>query len=249
MLWIFSLDLIYSSEYDDVPFKIKGGYKKCTVYHLDYKFDKPDENSKEIFDKYFYNDNGFIIDEESIICSSCNKIKYRYNNLGLNNEILYYTYNGTLSSKEIIQFDSTGRKINSSIYNDNGYLYQKFIFIYDKNGNLIEEKEEDLQTQKNKKTKKIEFQNIKKFKYDERGNIIEQVNLRFNKIESKIAYFYDDKNKLIESILLNCYNIQAVEITNKYRYFYDINGNLSEKIEFDSIDEPKCKWVYIYEYY
>ncbi len=81
---------------------------------------------------------------------------------------------------------------------------------------------------------------FKYFKYDERGNTIEE---RMKHYIKRFA-FNDDNNLIMEELYDGEENLQT-----RFQYFYDEKGLLKEKIRYDGMGNPAVFIQYEYEFY
>ncbi|MBM4165710.1 MAG: hypothetical protein FJ218_02130 [Ignavibacteria bacterium] len=100
-----------------------------------------------------------------------------------------------------------------------------------------------------KNKKEIEFSDPKDslgnkwiFKYDEQGNVVEQIEYTSSgKIRTKMLYkYFANGNKMEEQE----YTMNGAHITR-----FDKQGNELSEVWYDLLDEPKKQWVYSYEYF
>lgn len=218
-----------------------------------------DSNIHLVFDKV-----GNIIEKKSRNYKYPNgfeKFSYEYDSRGNKIEKIFYTPDGNLNTKYSYKYNVNGNIIEMSIsfpegrlgnkyaykydrksnlieYNDylGKKLNQKTIFIYDENGNEVEEAIYDSKDNlKNKWTKK----------YDAKGNLVESIHYFANgKIDSKTIYKNDTKNNVIEEIITDSNNSLLSEEYSKY----DIDGNKIEvKMNVPSYGGMKVKTVYKYD--
>lgn len=146
------------------------------------------------------------------------KMKYNQKNL----IVEYNTYNsdGDLTNKWIYKYDIKGNKIISNMYSSNGDLYATSNMKYDERGNCIEEETRmpveltnKVTTKYNSRNHKVSYQseytgvsmqkynsiNTYEYKYDNKGNIVSELEYRKGKAELltiyEIEYYPTAKSK------------------------------------------------------
>ncbi|MBV7440439.1 hypothetical protein KRX57_03330 [Weeksellaceae bacterium TAE3-ERU29] len=146
--------------------------------------------------------------------------------LNLPNKGIYCTYKyderGNLIEERITRAkdgSSAGYKINS----------------YDESNNKIEEK-------KYSSAGVLDTRNI--YKYNEKGELIQQSIYTSDKLYSNIYYKYNNRGERIEEK----YEYSSIIINSTYKYKYDEKGNWINRIEFID-DKPKYIEERKYEYY
>jgi hypothetical protein len=138
-----------------------------------------------------------------------------------------------------VRYNSNGKKIEQAIYNQNdGTIFSKTNYRYDRDGNLIEE----VATKGDTKTKTI-------YRYDSAGNKKEMVSYKQDgTVDRKGIYMYDGDNNLIESLgylsdgrlfskELYAYDstgnvIEQKNSISRFTYSYDNSGNMTELIKY-----------------
>jgi len=70
-----------------------------------------------------------------------------------------------------------------------------------------------------------------RFVKDERDNIIEEQNFKNNKLNDRVYYYYDDKNRLTDIVR---YNIKAKKLLPDFMFEYDENNRVIQKISTTS---------------
>lgn len=116
-------------------------------------------------------------------------------------------------------------------------VYGNYLFLFDKNGNKIEERWRDTASVQFSKTINV---------YDEKGNNIETnaYNRSGTKIITKTVSRFDDKKNILE---LDSYEYDGT-LKSKTVFTYDNNGKMVAAIEYngDGSTSVKYKWSYNY---
>jgi YD repeat-containing protein len=127
------------------------------------------------------------------------------------------------------KYNEKGNMIEYHLFLDK-YIY-KYIYKYDKNDNLIEENEYNLDGSLDSKNT---------YKYDDKGNLVEKNEYDADgNLDDKdtYKYKYDDKGNLIEKIHDNT-------DVGKYTYKYDYKGNIIEENQYYSDGNLYLKSIY-----
>lgn len=123
-----------------------------------------------------------------------------------------------------IYYDNNGNISEMVVYNDNGSIKYKDVYIYDEFFNVIE-------LTKYSEEKMIEKSN---FYYDSSGRVTEQINYSADgKIDSRFIYIFDIKNNQIVFLKYKPLNIIEYQILYKYDADPDDANNI-EIIKQDS---------------
>jgi hypothetical protein len=141
-----------------------------------------------------YNNNGFV--EETITYTKDGKeefiYKYEYDNKGFRTATIRYDNKNTPLNRYTYEYDNQGNKIKSTRYDNNGNLEKYYVYENDEDGNLNREIwydkngdseltiEYDYDSFDRKESITTYGANEKfiskyEFKYDEAGNIIEEI--------------------------------------------------------------------------
>jgi len=158
---------------------------------------------------------------------------------------LYNSY-GKLEDRQTYKYDYKGNQIETSKYNSKGRFQGKTTFKYNKNGKWIEVKAYDAQgilifnsdisgyeSDKSNNKSNGSYERLYNFKYDDRGNIIEEniVNTDDESINGKIIYRFDDMGNMVEA---NSYNLDGNLGSKKtFNYDYDKTGNWIKQIKVE----------------
>lgn len=160
-----------------------------------------------------------------------------------------WSIDGRIENKTIYKYDEKGKLLEYDKLKPNGDLYEKFTCELDEKGNLVKldvsnadrSSERRIYTYKyDKKGNIIEEKNyddgfymIKTtYKYDKKGNKIEQNNFDSNgNFNSKSTYKYNEKGNKIE---WNFFDSQGYFFRRQvYKYTYDKHDNWTQKIEYE----------------
>ena len=185
------------------------------------------------------------------------KTKYQYVDTLINQENTYNS-NGKLIRKIKYQYDKNNNAIKEETTDSTGNQSKLFLYEYDQNKNLLETKSYSegklLSSVKfiyDKKGRKIEFyrknhfynneEEKETYKYDEKGNLLQQDNYTNNSLLSSIFYSYDENNNLINE-KRTCFEIGVAWCPSyEKQYSYDKNNNLIEEKSENNKEE------YIYD--
>lgn len=178
--------------------------------------------------------------------SKKNTYKYDQNNREIEViRNVFAFWNGGVKLRQVNEYDTKGKKIEERNFSNNNELTSKALFSYDEKGNLIEEYFVNLTDKEPSKKntyvydnndnkieeKKCVYQNLSEnidrkvckfyvtnyYKYDEKGNKIEDSFSDFEKsIFYKVKYKNDSKGNAVESIYYTLENtpflIEEIEI-------------------------------------
>lgn len=181
-----------------------------------YSWEVPERLPSDIFEDYFFYgvQEGLILSED-----------YKIDSNGKIVEIKYYR-----KSKVWGLFEPDRQ---------HGFLRKK----YDARGFLIEEALYDLNGNPRSDDKLGFFENKriskKNYRYDDRGNKIEESSYKIDRMHSEVRYDYDSVGNMVEA----CYRHGS-----KVRFRYDVLGNLLEKSYFSSMKDVKPSSVEKYKY-
>lgn len=172
-------------------------------------------------------------------------ITYKFNELGNKSEVINYEpYNGHIRLYKKYNYDDKGKLLEINCFDGNGTLLTKHSFKHDSQGNDSLEIINNFQNNKttiykytyDKNGNKLSMNGLnhigikfifEQFKYDLKGNIIEELSFKPDDILShKFIYKYDAENKLVEKRTFY-YSIDSTE--NIYFYKYDLENNLIEE--------------------
>ena len=132
------------------------------------------------------------------------------------------------------KYDEKGNKIEGHEYPN---LYDHDDFKCDEKGNKIEGTKFDV----NRDRGSYEYKYT--YKYDEKGNMIEENYYKSSELNYKSKYKYDEKGNKIEE---NWYN-SAGGLWYKLTYKYDVKGNKIEQINNNADGSLFYKYTYKYD--
>jgi hypothetical protein len=254
--------MLLSSQYLDSEEKVKGGYKKCTVFSNYFSFGKLDikrqikcntmkydkrgnviefvhygcDGYTPYKDTYKYDTEGHVIEHGYYESSNIFKIEiYTYNNNGNMIESTTYDPYGKVYAKVTCKYNTQGNRIDSTSFGRYGRLVlnSKFTWVYNNEGKKIE------QVYYNEDE---EVDSKETYKYDDKGNLIEKVCYApWSTVGIKEIYNYDDKGNLI----VRGRYISEYEVEETYKY--DDKGNQTEKVSYDSYGSVDGKYSYKYD--
>ncbi|WP_196890234.1 hypothetical protein [Aureivirga sp. CE67] len=170
------------------------------------------------------------------------KTIYKYNEKGQNIELIKlmkYREESSLNASKIVIEDKDF---------DKAYMFSKYTFSYDKNGNLIERKiyKEDMKTVSVNNVYEYENDRLlsKGFKkdgvyqwrlvFDEKGNPIENFRIAQDGVFEKIVSTYDDTHRIL---------------TKQFYFSEDGKNWKEEKLNNEEVENLDVTMNYIYEYY
>ena len=191
---------------------------------------------------------------------------YNYNQLG--NKTNEYTYNadGSIDTRSVFTYDNNGLLTQEDSYNPDGSTGFTNVYKYDKRGNMISVKLYDtygslfLRTSSeydanDNETKEINYtQSVEKdkhkdvilnkttWRYDEKGNMVEEEYYEGDStITKETTYKYDDNgNKIVQ-------NKSEGNMSLKSTYKYNSLGIPVEEIQFDANGVFAVKIIYAYD--
>ena len=110
---------------------------------------------------------------------------YKYNSQGKVAEEIFYHGSDLVNyaSKRVYLFNSEGLSLGAVHYDSDGTVISKYDFVYDDDGNRVEEHYEN---------------SIYVFEYDNNGNMIEQYEFENGALVTEAQFIYDDQNRLID---------------------------------------------------
>lgn len=166
------------------------------------------------------------------------KDSYKYDEKGSLVEVTSYESNGTLSRNSYKnKYDEKGNRIEVISYKSDGSVSQKESYKYDERGKLIEHDE-----------LKLDGSWVSKLliKYDDKGNKIEEkyINADAAIINYKYTFKYDEIGNITEQVIYDIWNDNLIYsiLSNKY----DDNGNIIESIKNNNLNDPEERKEYIY---
>jgi hypothetical protein len=195
------------------------------------------EDNRVFPTKFRYNDKNLLIEEYEYISKV--KIFHKYDDGGLELELNNF-YKDTLVQRIKYKYDNMGNKVEINSYDYSGKLSYKIKQVF-KEKNVIQSKEYDEDGL---------LSSTNKYKYNNNGNIIENIVLDSNnKVTNKYNSKYDENNNLIEWRVFIDNDIRNELTTYKYSYLkFDSNKNWTEKIEYEN-DIPTKITLRTIEYY
>ena len=179
---------------------------------------------------YTYNPEGFILKRELYFgdVKALDEV-YEFNQ-DKTGDVKYYSADGTLMSISEFKFNRQNNLIEELKYNSNGEVEQKYEYIYDSKGRMIEERIIMLNGQKT----------VSNYSYDENNNVIEEQTkdnsgniLSYNKFaykgkkiteeirdsrDSKLKKYYGYKDGLLKSVKIE-------DLIDKSVYVWEYNYN------------------------
>lgn len=187
--------------------------------------------------KYEYNKKNQLILQNEY--TSNTKLKYTYDKNNLLVEMNNY-YKDTLVQKQKNKYDSKGNVIECNSYDYSGKLSFKIKNKFE--GRKIVERKQF--------NNDGSLSETNKYKYDNNGNIIEDITMDSNnRVTNKYNYVFDKNNNLIEWRVFINNDIRNESNTYKFKYLkFDSNKNWTEQIEFENDMPIKIKERTI-EYY
>jgi len=213
-------------------------YKKNDT--LSREFIKYDEDGKKIdykkiqgsgiayHKKYEYNGND-VIRVYGFDGTNNFEIKYSYFSPGRLKEILYYTDN-KLTEKRTFTHKNNFSEI--AIEKPIGKIVSYINLVYDKDGNIVEEKTLNEQKQEIE-SKKCTYR---------KNQLISEIRMRNNNVIAKTYYIYSSNNDLIEIWEENTGEAKFL----RKRFIYDNKGNLIKMEWRRNSSEPFSERTYTY---
>lgn len=162
------------------------------------------------------------------------KTTFKYDEQGYLIENCLYETRNKILERDLYRNDDKGNRIELLVYDSVGQLQytQKYDYIYDNKGKIIEEKQF---------IPNNPYHNKFSYKYDDLGNEIENIEYSSNgSIKRKYTCKYDKNNNLLEYCDYPPGNI-IYKITREY----DNYGNMSEEKGFT---DNELQWIYLYIY-
>ncbi len=171
------------------------------------------------------------------------RILMRYNERGNKTEEAWYS-GGRLMNKFVYSFDADGYRTEDKEYDSTGKEDEKMIYKYDDNGNLkerdflgdsytskwYEEYDDNRNLLKETWYKKDSLVHTTIYKYDTKGNMLEDFNFDGNGTRLRShSYGYDSAgNKIVDSVFYTegqCVNFPHGNLNELITYKYDSYGN------------------------
>lgn len=188
-----------------------------------------------------YNDKGLIIKSTTEFYQPYSRMiqTNRYDTAG-NLIFTNIAYNDTLSSSAKFAYNTHKDLVKGTDIQNGDTTVNLFEYRYNKNGKIIWEKKVQ-----NYKSGKDEY--LITFKYDKKGNLIEERSKSQLFGEMKWVYKYDNKNKLKESSEYENGQIQnEIYFNNNHNQtlarYYE-NGKLNREMKFDYKFDKAGNWV------
>jgi hypothetical protein len=165
------------------------------------------------------------------------KYTYKYDEKNNKIEEAYSDKNNHVYLKCKTKYNPNGKKKEYFLHDTNDVVYSHNVYIYNEKNYLIEEVD--------KIKDSVEFMKVT-YKYDNMGNMIDHITLRFGKFFGRTIYKYDNKRNLIEYKYFQ--NRDSVGWGKSYKY--DDQGNKIEYIYFyidSSVNKLYNKWTAKYD--
>ncbi len=197
-------------ETESVPVEEALETSKETVFLMASQY----ENDK-VRNRYEYDAQGNLIKEEFFYPNE-GYIEYQYNSAGLVEKAVQYSKNLNKESKHTCyEYDSLGNMISSDEYVKDAISVSKKYFY--EGTNLV--REESYKNGENTFTAT--------YKYDEKGNMIEQIHINTRGVENSVRLFnYDEDSRLICEFELAC-NFEGERVAKHVqKYEYNEKGQL-----------------------
>jgi hypothetical protein len=177
----------------------------------------------------------------------------KYDHQGNSTEKICYKPDSSIITKEDFKYDAKGNLTEKDWYNSDGGVEFKEIFKYDEKGNNVEEiyhildtthinknsldamrpAEEDYYSAHQAHNNIYEEANYDIYKYDEKGNMIEDDSYNLHDtLTCRKLYKYDEKGNLTDKEDGTLYHDK--DLNYKEHFKYDKNGNYVEIDEFNS---------------
>ncbi|OGU55864.1 MAG: hypothetical protein A2V66_18010 [Ignavibacteria bacterium RBG_13_36_8] len=180
-----------------------------------------------------YNKNSSEIErrEYKITSKEEYKIIYDYNEFGKLKRSDTYNSKGEKIWSEQLNYEGQNLTEQKS-YNQAGENVSMMKFKCNKTGSVTEEIQVDPKTKKST--------TINTYKYDKKGNLIEQISSNF-----KQMFEYNNRGDVVEDIMYNAFGGRQ----HKFKIEYDEKGLLIKRIRYNSNDKQVYTVKYEYEYY
>lgn len=201
---------------DNIPAKVKGGFRRCIVFSEEFEGGRSLTGGKYKSDMATFDLNGKLL--EKIRYNPLNdstKITYRYD---LHSNIIEQTTYGSgdaVVEKTIFEYDPQNNVTKEGHILGHDTLTVNLEIVYTENGEI-----EKITTFKSGKSINSSYT----YKYNDAGKKIESVYFYSRKpknINERTVYKYDDKDSLIET---TTYQDGAISFTKTF--LYDTHGNL-----------------------
>jgi len=154
----------------------------------------------------------------------------QYNSLGKLIECSTFEEGGELYLRYMYSYNAAGQDLENKVYNNTGILVEKVNYLYDGNGKLMEEVQE-------LEEGKFGYRYV--YRYDAVGNETEKISYRFDgSIESKVNSDYDIYSNLIAT--------KGDGFESEFEY--NKKGNLVQEIEKEG-NVFKFRSLYTYDEY
>lgn len=211
---------------DDDTSKVKGGYRKSTLYTYGNKLGEINQKSKNLEKVIKYNSKGYITE---VISYEENKIvrkeEYKRKDNKITEIFLYIYPENEIASITKFKYDQNGNLIDERVYNyKSGTNLYGFSYEYNSNGQLIETK--------------FSLGNIRQFKYNVRGLLYLSIDIGNDVVDNSSVelkdstiYIYNDIGQLIKNEFKYDNKPPYYEMYKKM-YKYDLNGNCIEEKYF-----------------
>jgi hypothetical protein len=193
-------------------------------------------HSKSVFNNFNKKTESIIIKNEKSK-NQLIKVNYQYDNDG--NEIKTTRhYKDSSKTEWFTDYNSFGNEIEWKVYDREGLLDRRDVYLYDSNQNLIGESIFDQNNNLDSKYISV---------YDNLGNETETIEYYNDFTFSKELYFYNSKNDNIKTLLYNSDGILTKEWTSEYKY--DKFDNLIEELNYENgeIIEKRSYEIYYWK--
>jgi hypothetical protein len=180
-----------------------------------------------------------------------------YDSLGNLSQEITYSSNGDTSNIQRFDYDQSNNQVyfyykwSDELIWEYFYEYEQVVSIYDENdtvqkrhGKLIQSvKLEFYKPQNKKQVSEVNF-----YKYDEQNRLIQDLEFREGKFDSKTVFQYNNDNKIINRTY---YIRNETEIALIQIFEYNKEGDIIKETinDYRTGEEKRTDYQYIYEYY
>ncbi len=207
--------------------KLNGKVKSITqvLYKTSMQDGKVKKDYKAEWIEYQFNEKGFKVEEKRFEAHNGRldeRTTYTYDVGGTLIEMRRYGQDSTLQTLYTFIYDEKGNQIEENIYEEGNTLSTKYVSTFNEKGQTIE-----LLGYNMDMDGKVFIRYT--YKYDEKGNEIEEI-CEHDNGDSKDThtYKYDKEGRIIEKCTYTWYE-KMDESSYKETYTYDIHGNLIEE--------------------
>lgn len=183
----------------DIESKILTNYNANNKVIEEINYISEDEITEHSF--FTRNDDDSVKTIEILFADESKTIKeFEHNSEERSRTITIFNEDGEFEGNEFYKLDNAGNVLEKVILNFNKKLEEKLVFVYNENGQILQEDQVD---------ERNIILSSRRFTYDDMENLIEIITINDkNNIIEKVVTSYDDKKRIVEQIIKGSYLVK-----------------------------------------